>query len=229
MRPLLLAVLLVPVAGAAGIPGSGEDQDSCRSHTISAVVGVNSGGDVTFCVRHPDTVRAGATLRLTATATSPALQGSNPTLTLTLNGLNGCTSAGATTHNTPATSPQGASATTVWTLVAGMRCTAYARLVVTSGAATVSDMALAINVDTASTWADELAPFALLVWLGYFVATRFIRGPYAVYLRILADVVAIGLLALPMPEAQWSRLAAAIYLVLIVDLFILLERPHGTV
>lgn len=76
---------------------------------------------------------------------------------------------------------------------------------------------------------EEASRFAFLIWLAYFVLTRFIRGSYAVYLRVLADAVAMGLLALPIQADQFELLATAIALVLVVDLVIVLERPNGAI
>src|SRR5690349_8753574 len=86
-----LVLVAFAILAPSGLADGGGD-DSCRSHPVATVIGTNSAGEVRLCIRYPDRVATSDDrFRLTATGTSPALQGSNPSLTLTLNGLSGCT------------------------------------------------------------------------------------------------------------------------------------------
>jgi hypothetical protein len=144
----LLAMMLIDGTQAAANAGGGSDGDVCRSHTISQVSLQNSGGDVVQCQNHPEIVNTPtSTFTLSAALGSPPLQGSNPTLTLTLAGLNGCTATAPTTFSTPGTSNAGPHTSGIWTItLTSHECRAYVEGRVTSGSATIYHGAISLHV-----------------------------------------------------------------------------------
>ena len=224
MRALLVALVLVC---AAFTVQAQVEPDGCLTHSVP-VTAVNSAGTVRFCIRSPREVPSqDDSFRVSATVSTPALTGQNPSVSIVATSVSGCTLGAVETHQTSAGSSHGATVSKSWVVAQdGRQCTLNLRATVTSGGSTVSALDQAINVRTQTDWWDTFGLFVYVLWIACFVLSRFIRGLFSGTLRVLLDVVsAAGILALPIPAAQFQLLAAASYLVIMVDLVAVLLRP----
>lgn len=161
-----------------------------------------------------------------------AQQGSTPTsTTITAPTVTGC----AIVATTPTTAGNDVATLRVQLQMTNRTCTWHGTVTavgtsgVTSNTVHFAYSGAVVAPTTADDVLRQVARFAFLFWLAYFVGTRFIRGDYAVYFRIAADVVAFGLLALPIQADQFELLATVLVLALVIDLFVVLKRPTGDI
>jgi hypothetical protein len=141
-------IAIAPSTSAQLGVGSQTSVSDCRSFTVSSSISQVAAGSIVFCSRNPTGVaNSAAGFRLGATLTTPQLTGSSPSISITLNALNGCTTSSNVNSGTSATANWGAQSSTTWMMtMAGASCTGYFRGTVISGGATVFDGVLDFTI-----------------------------------------------------------------------------------
>lgn len=216
MKRLLFLVLLLPAVAAE--PDPVDAYRTCHPTVLGSIVQ----GCEDWFVYYPSRVDDPGNYRITVTVSTTTPATSNLAVDLASAQGVGCTVNLASASGTTTSATAQLSVT-----VTGKTCHVAAQLDLRVGTSTIATAAIGADIQQRITFLENVAEVSWFAWLLYVVATRFLRGAYGVHLRVLADVLALGFLALPIPPDQFRSLATAIYLVLVVDLFILIERPRG--
>lgn len=237
MKPNLAALLaLAPVVAVALAAPAAAVEGECQRQDLAAVLGRNDEGPAQLCAYAPEEVPDVALpYRIGATLTVPALTGTSPSLDLVLHMEGPCLVELVETAGTPAGNPGGAQLSKAWNvtmLAAPRQCTGHVTGTATSAGAVVYESTLPMTSGNAGpgdagagsmAWLVTLA--VLVVWIGYAVATRFLRN---IVVRVLADLIGLGLLLLPVPELVFLLVAAGQLGLAIFDLIHLIQGKPTT-